>query len=212
MDPFDAIKNQMQRVNAQSQQFQQKKPPGLQVGDSIVRYVDSGLTDEQMAELRQLVDESHFAGSISTNNNFTAEQAVRRSQVHWLDMDKYAWVYHQMQKIAAAGNEKFQFRISGVLEQIQLAIYDESEQGFYRWHMDWGAGAHQRRISVSVPINDPVEFDGGELEFNYSGDAVKAEQRKGQAVVFPSFLLHRVTPVTRGRRYSLVAWFHGVDF
>lgn len=179
------------------------------MGDPMVLNATTDFSDEQMAELCRIVDDYNVESVVSAGSELSPETSIRRSQVHGLDMEKYPWVYRNVQEIATATNQKYMFNLIGRMEKIQLAIYDESDQGFYRWHLDWGPGAQYRKISISIPLNDPEEYDGGALEFNYTGDPVPVLQKKGLAIVFPSFLMHRVTPVTRGRRYSLVAWVLG---
>lgn len=102
-------------------------------------------------------------------------------------------------------NERFyRFETSGN-EPLQLAEYAVGD--FYDWHLDIGPGkAALRKLSASVQLSAPDEYDGGELEIWGSG---KTDRAQGTLIVFPSYLLHRVVPVTRGVRRSLVAWFFG---
>ena len=107
-------------------------------------------------------------------------------------------------------NQIYRFDVEGIKE-MQIAKYDESEQGFFDWHMDVSPGFLSRKISLSVPLNSPDEYEGGELEFN-EGVLRTLPQKAGCVISFPSFVLHRVTPVTKGCRYSLVGWVHGPDW
>ncbi len=80
----------------------------------------------------------------------------------------------------------------------------------YGWHMDVGPDGDTatRKISVTVQLSDPDTYEGGNLEL-MPGDVAIMRRVQGGAVLFPSFLLHRVTPMEKGTRYSLVAWFVG---
>jgi PKHD-type hydroxylase len=69
-----------------------------------------------------------------------------------------------------------------------------------------------RKISISIPLNDASEYEGGVLELNQGSTIVRMNQKAGLPVIFPSWLTHRVSPVTRGRRYSLVAWVRGPNW
>ena len=90
-------------------------------------------------------------------------------------------------------------------EPVQLAEYHVGNE--YDWHLDIGPGpASLRKLSLSVQLTDPGEYDGGDLEIRGHVGQIRA---RGTAIIFPSFLLHRVTPVTRGVRRSLVAWAIG---
>ena len=87
--------------------------------------------------------------------------------------------------------------------------------GFYNWHMDNGVNFESgnepvRKISMSLLLNHESEFDGGDLELCEEGKVAPLKQ--GHAIFFASFLNHRVKPVTRGTRKSLVMWFGGTPF
>jgi PKHD-type hydroxylase len=88
------------------------------------------------------------------------------------------------------------------------------EGGFYDWHMDTDVNMRHeppvRKISMTLLLNHPSEFEGGDLELMSPGKFKKLEQ--GHAMIFASFLNHRVAPVTRGIRQSLVMWFGGKPF
>lgn len=98
-------------------------------------------------------------------------------------------------------------------EQVQFATYEEGMH--YNWHVDTFLLSGQpldRKVSVICLMNDPSEFEGGELQFNIGGQIMEAKLRKGSVIVFPSFILHRVTPVTKGVRKSAVMWLNGPAF
>lgn len=107
--------------------------------------------------------------------------------------------------VAQANRELYRFEIEGG-ERIQLAEYLAGDS--YGWHLDYGPGAHTRRkLTAIVQLSPPGDYEGGLLELWNAPRPVSREQ--GTIVIFPSFLLHRVTPVTRGIRRSLTAWSVG---
>lgn len=107
--------------------------------------------------------------------------------------------------MAHANKKAFQFDITAQ-EPMQLAEYHVGEH--YDWHLDLGPGpAGLRKLSASIQLTPPAEYDGGELEM--WGAPEKVDRVQGTLVIFPSYLLHRVTPVTRGVRRSLVVWATG---
>ena len=115
-------------------------------------------------------------------------------------------------------NEQFyNFNLNG-FEKFQFTEYLSKDSGYYDWHIDCFLGKPDpsmqamRKLSVSIILND--DFEGGEFEFNEgdSSDAIKVDVKKGTALLFPSFIGHRVKPVTRGNRYSLVVWVYGPKF
>jgi PKHD-type hydroxylase len=102
-----------------------------------------------------------------------------------------------------------------VLEPMQFTTYVEEVQGFYDWHMDTGlnpAADTARKLSLTLQLSDPAAYEGGDLEIWADRGPVTAMKGQGLAVVFPAPTLHRVRPVMRGRRHSLVAWALGPRF
>jgi PKHD-type hydroxylase len=95
------------------------------------------------------------------------------------------------------------------LEKVQMSKY--SEGGHYKWHMDSKAPVNneQRKLSISILLNDNFEGGNLEIESNKDENVLKCQ---GDIVVFPSFLQHRVLPVTDGTRYTAVSWAYGPTF
>ena len=104
------------------------------------------------------------------------------------------------------------FAIGPATERIQIARYDSEDNGFFVWHADTVPSDMTRKISISIPLNDAIEYDGGTLELHQGTNIVQVRQTAGAPVIFPSWMIHRVAPVTRGRRYSLVAWVRGPNW
>ena len=178
-------------------------------GDSPIVRGSLSFSAEELAELRGLVDEESIQGTLQAGHDGIALENIRRSHVRWLNREEHGWVFDRCLELILLANKKYLFDITTILEKIQLSIYDESEQGFYRWHCDLEYFDMRRKLSLTVPLNSPYEYEGGQLEFNTNGNPFSVDQEMGRPVVFPSFVLHRVTPVTKGSRYSLVAWAGG---
>lgn len=139
---------------------------------------------------------------------------VRKSTISWIPFDDMPEMYHHIeQTLGRANNNQFGFDGIVMAEPAQFTEY-KADGGHYGWHMDIETiGVNQppiRKISMTIPLVPETDFDGGEVEFNKPGDILRLKQ--GQAVFFASFLQHRVLPVTRGTRYSLVQWFTGPSF
>ena len=90
-----------------------------------------------------------------------------------------------------------------------MARYDSSDQGFYDWHTDFAGYRPLRKLSVSIQLSRSDDYEGGDLELQHLPRPTKLDRSRGSFIVFPSFTLHRVAPVTRGTRWSLVAWILG---
>ena len=144
---------------------------------------------------------------------------IRKSDVVWI-IDQ--WVYDLIWPYMINANEQAGWKYNIVAaEDCQVTRY--TEDGFYLWHKD-GMGSHYevhdepdnkflhgnvRKLSMSIILND--EYEGGDFEIIGLKEPLPRLE-KGTIIVFPSFIEHRVTPVTKGTRYSLVAWFVGPPF
>lgn len=131
-------------------------------------------------------------------------RSTRRSRTAFLPSDTreqrdlVSKLYEAVRRANEVG--KFNFEISA-LEPPQLGEYAVGDE--YVWHLDLGNSRPRRKLSASVQLSDPADYDGGDLEFWNTEAAPRAQ---GTLVVFPAYLLHRVTPVSRGVRFSLVTW------
>ena len=137
----------------------------------------------------------------------------RITTISWIPFKDMPEMYRDIEKtMLQANNNHFGFEGMRLTEPAQFTHYPTG--GFYTWHMDNDVlGKHQppvRKISMTLLLSPEHEFEGGELEFMSKGKRAKLKQ--GQAMFFASWLQHRVKPVTRGERKSLVMWFGGPSF
>jgi PKHD-type hydroxylase len=140
---------------------------------------------------------------------------VRRSRVSWLAHSPESRpLYEMIAQLAAHANQQvFRYELSGLNEPAQLATYRAEEEGFYGWHVDIGAGPlANRKISLVIPLTDPASYQGGEFEVFHDSEPSPIDMPLGRVVMFPSYLLHRVRPVTAGVRRSLALWVSGPPF
>jgi len=125
------------------------------------------------------------------------------------------WIYDLLFPIALKANEEaFHFDIDTVTDPIHYVIYPE-DGGHLDWHMDVGYGdVNKRKLALTVQLSDPSEYEGGEFEIWVGGSEgfVTLPREKGDVVVFPTFLLHRIKPITKGTRKCLVFWTGGRPF
>ena len=147
------------------------------------------------------------------------------------------WIYKEIQPYVHWANENAGWNFQwDWTENCQFTKYDIGQ--YYGWHTDSLSTPNDtddpnqrgkiRKLSMTISLNDGTEYDGGQLEFDFKNTSPSDEwtdektydskvicnqiYKKGSIVVFPSFIWHRVTPVTRGTRYSLVAWNWGWPF
>jgi PKHD-type hydroxylase len=142
----------------------------------------------------------------------------RSSSICWIDdMQVYEVL---MDAIESVNDGSWQYNITGI-ESLQYTIYREDKNQHYSWHTDpinyKDSTIPSRKVSCSVLLSDPEEFEGGEFEFmsiDLGGQTSSSFQpnffnKKGHGLFFPSQAYHRVKPVTKGIRRSLVCWFTG---
>jgi len=143
----------------------------------------------------------------------TGGESYRNTDLFWLNYNHppYHWLYDRLYDVSMEFNEKhYQFDIEECSD-LQLARYGSNQH--YDWHTDIGADGYSRRkLSIAVMMSDPKEFDGGALQFGGGKFTHSAPVTQGDGVLFPSWIRHRVEPVTRGERWTLVGWWLGPPF
>jgi PKHD-type hydroxylase len=189
--------------------------------DDIVKYANS------------IKDEMAVTGGYG-NKKLNAKEVKdlkkkRNSDIVWLSD---SWIYKEIQPYVNLANQNagwnFQWDWS---EACQFTKYKKGQ--YYDWHCDsWDKPylpqnqndptyGKVRKLSVTLSLSDPEEYSGGELEFDFRNTDPDKKRNvykckeilpKGSLVVFPSFVWHRVCPVKKGSRYSLVIWNLGWPF
>jgi PKHD-type hydroxylase len=179
---------------------------------------DNGFTNEELDAIVKYCDaagtEQGFTFGAETKEEI---EKHRVSNVKFHDRNENtAWIFDKLNFIIQAANEQFyNFHLNGY-SQFQYTTYDS--KGRYDWHTDLSFGqkydkdAELRKLSLTLLLND--EFEGGEFQINDGKEelATTIPMNKGRVVLFPSFVIHRVKPVTKGIRKSLVVWVIGPKF
>ena len=152
-------------------------------------------------------------GQIGSFKEGKSDTNKRVTTISWIPVKEMSHMYQDLNAFIQRTNENhFGFNDIRVTEQAQFTEYPEG--GFYDWHMDCNINMEDeppvRKISMTLLLNDPSEFEGGDLELMAPGKFAKLKQ--GHAIIFASFLNHRVNKVIRGVRQSLVVWFGGKPF
>ncbi len=139
---------------------------------------------------------------------------IRVTQTAWMaPCPESKWIYDRMQGVARALNDRvYQFALSGFSENLQYTVYHGTEGGHYDWHVDQGTLRTRRKLSLSLQLTDPSQYEGCELQFHAGNKIEIAPRERGMVIAFPSYVLHRVTPCTRGTRKAIVAWTTGPQF
>ena len=158
-----------------------------------------------------------------TGQNDSMNEGVRKSEIRWLHGnvaytdgdgvytgDDFIWLYKRLwTMIEEANRNLWNFNLTHGRDAIQHTIYKDGG-GHYDWHMDAGHDMQrQRKVSLTVQLTDPEEYEGGELQLWRGQTPFNAPRGKGTVVLFPSYMMHRVTEVTKGTRESLELWVGG---
>ena len=179
-----------------------------------VHGVADALSGAECAQLLDLVADapSRDAGLVRQSRDHN----LRRADLVWLDdVEGADWVMHRMIDIVRAANRAvFDFDVTEFAESPQVARYGAEREGHFDWHADIGDGrlAARRKLTIVVQLSEPGDYAGGSLQLMPGAGVIEADRARGSATLFPAFVLHRVTPVTRGARHSLTLWCHGAPF
>jgi PKHD-type hydroxylase len=135
----------------------------------------------------------------------------RVSRIAWLAPNPDTeWLFHRLAALFCEVNRQYGLDLVGFVDALQYTVYGADQH--FDWHLDLGPGSTSaRKLSMSIQLSDAGEYEGGAFEF-ISIPTHPDATRRGTAIIFPSFLAHRVTPVTRGIRRSLVGWAYGPPF
>jgi len=199
--------------------FKSAIPP--RVCDDIIKYALS--KDETMART------GGYDNKELSEDQVLNMQRKRKSDLVWLND---TWIYKEIHPYVHQANKNAGWNFDWVRsESCQFTKYKLNQ--YYDWHCDsWDKPYEKqgpengmiRKLSVTCQLTDGSEYTGGELQFDTRSydPHMRDEDKhvitskeilpKGSIVVFPSFVWHRVQPVTRGTRYSLVIWNLGYPF
>lgn len=183
-------------------------------GKDWCAYWENFLSPEQIENLLNIPEwqNQSFAEIGGSDNVNEVDLSIRRTKVSWLPFEKDPKLYDIFADVFAEVNSRFfHCNISYLLEQAQLTTYTEHDRGYYDWHTDMAPEDRYvpRKLSMVLSLSDPHEYEGGQLQIKTDRDNKTLDTRKGRAWFFPSYVLHRVTPVTKGTRKSLVLWAGG---
>lgn len=181
---------------------------------------DEFFTPDQVEKIIQYCDKHGVEESHVVNGGENVvDSKIRKSQVKFHSPnEENKWIFEGLVQLAEFINTNyFNFDLTG-FDNFQFTVYD-GEGANYDWHTDLIFGPDfpiemnlPRKLSFSMILSDPTEFEGGEFEISVSGEPIPIEQKKGRVIAFPSFVRHRVAPIKTGQRKSLVFWVVGPKF
>ena len=171
-------------------------------------YWEKAFTKE---ECKTIIDIAKNKGLIKGTT--TGKTDARLSKVSWLySTDDLGWVFKKITDIVLNLNDRFfQFDIFGLNEGLQFTNY-KAPSDKYKKHVDREVDSVIRKLSLSIQLTDPKEYQGGELLLYENEKGIEMKKEQGTLILFPSYTLHEVKPVTKGERNSLVSWVTGKQF
>jgi PKHD-type hydroxylase len=173
-------------------------------------YCNDAFTKE---ECEKIISIGNFYTQHQATTNDSSKNSVRKSNVAWLyPSDDLNWAYRRLTDIIMDLNERFfKFDLFGATEGFQFTKY-VAPDGKYGKHTDSAAGTLIRKLSFTLQLSDPNAYKGGDLCLYFEDKPQIMKREQGHVALFPSYVLHEVTPVTQGTRYSLVSWITGKPF
>tara|TARA_Y100001937_G_scaffold22024_1_gene31238 strand:- start:15785 stop:16384 length:600 start_codon:yes stop_codon:yes gene_type:complete len=171
--------------------------------------------DDEIEEIRKISKDPNRSeittGSIEEGRK---DLSVRNCEVSFIysHVEKNNFLHQRLKSIINELNTMLWNIDLTHLETLQYTKYDSKYKGHYDWHKDdiyENIRNSMRKLSFTLLLSDPKDFEGGNLELLYNTEENVMPLEKNKMILFPSYTLHRVTPVTKGIRESLVGWIHG---
>jgi PKHD-type hydroxylase len=150
--------------------------------------------------------------TIEDRGRLEVSDNIRVTRTGWIVHNpETSWIYDRLWRIGYHLNQtSYRLDLSGLSEQLQYTVYESSEAGHYDWHVDHTTMTPTpRKLSLVLQLSDPADYEGCALEIRAANSIEPAPMERGAVIAFPSYVLHRVTPIVTGRRRSLVSWISG---
>jgi PKHD-type hydroxylase len=184
---------------------------------------DGAFSEKELDEMCNYFSIFDMKSATVTDVDNPLSENQRRSKIKFFLRDNYTIpIFNTMNHVIEEMNDRFYNFILNGYDSFQYTEYHHEEKGEYKFHMDTGIGNRNdggefetRKLSIIMCLNRPNEdFEGGQFYMNLDSEknAFEVEMKRGRIILFPSFLIHRVAPVTKGVRKSLVTWVTGPKF
>lgn len=185
---------------------------------------DGAFTNEELDQLARYCNDTlslSDGGVVKGEDGSTINKKVRNSKVKMFHPDeKNVWAFHKFKHvIEQINNDFYRFDLTG-FDFFQYSEYN-GKGTKYDFHIDACLGTQApnellftpRKLSIGMLLSEPdKDFKGGDFEILTGGEPMKCEQKRGRILAFPSWVMHRVTPVEKGNRKSIVIWVLGPKF
>jgi PKHD-type hydroxylase len=177
-------------------------------------YAEKVFTEEECSQIINFcLTKKQEKGLINLNDN-TDIDTIRKNRIVWIEEtnNELHFVYQKLTNfIVDVNNNFFNFDLYGFTEDIQFTIYD-NKKDHYDWHIDKILGNQIRKLSIIVQLSKESDYEGCDFECKFGTNSDILSKSQGTVIAFPSYVLHKVNPLKKGKRYSLVAWIGGPNF
>lgn len=183
--------------------------------------------NEALQKIEEMVELGGYQFSKGETGDGEAFYTNNRD-IAYINPDQYSiWLFEILENCVIEANSKiFNFDIQYVTDPLHYVIYPTPNKpdklgevrevgGHLDWHMDIGfGGTNRRKLATTVQLSDPNDYEGGDFQiwFSSTNDIINLPREKGDVLIFPSYMLHRITPITKGERRALVFWTGGEPF
>ena len=175
-------------------------------------YYENCFSSDECAKIINLAKKIPLQkAKVGTKEKETVDVKIRKSNIKWIfPTNETKFIFERLTSIITYLNNKYYgFNLFSMSEGLQFTNY-KAPSGHYGKHIDkLSNGNVIRKMSVTVQLSDPNKYEGGELNLYESDEPIKTSKEQGMLIMFPSYTLHQVTPVTKGERNSLVCWITG---
>ena len=194
-------------------------------------YYPKYFTDEKIEAIHEMIRRGGYKfekGGTGSDDQPKDQHYSNNRDIAYVPGDPNSWwLYNELEKLTIeANNALFQFDIQYVTDPLHYVIYPEpnkpdktgqtrKEGGYLDWHMDIGmGGVNHRKLALTVQLSDPKDYEGGVFQcwFGGGGKFIDLPRQKGDVLVMPTFIMHNVSPITKGERRALVYWTGGEPF
>jgi len=148
-------------------------------------------------------------------------ECFRKAEISWIGhtVETEFFVLPLLNVVRSLNERIYGFDITAMYELFQYSVYSVGDH-YSAWHIDGDGSMNKdraglgtpRKLSLSLQLSRPEEYEGGELLIGTANKHETANKEFGSITIFPSFMTHTVTPVIKGKRRSLVAWVSGPSF
>lgn len=184
-------------------------------------YWDDAFTNDELSHIEKIcsLQEAESATVLGINDISEIEK-IRKSKIRFYQKDENTnWIFERLNSVISTINDRYyNYNLNGY-SMFQYTEYHALENGKYDWHMDMEHGRNTlnvtRKLSMTLCLSNPEkDFLGGEFQINMGNheDSETLQMKRGRIIFFPSYIIHRVKPVTQGVRKTIVVWITGPKF